>query len=167
MMKTKDLKKGKYKASQKKTVFLTGIGGFIASHTVEHIIKNTDWNIIGVDSFRHKGDPLRVTDIETFDPKRITIHHADLSAPLGERLEARIGRPDYIISMASESHVDRSIEYPVPFIQNNVNLRFRGLPNPDSFTKNGRQSFLPILILLPKPPRKPSRFLIGGHTVFP
>ena len=121
-MKTKDLKKGKYKASQKKTVFLTGIGGFIASHTVEHIIKNTDWNIIGVDSFRHKGDPLRVTDIETFDPKRITIHHADLSAPLGERLEARIGRPDYIISMASESHVDRSIEYPVPFIQNNVNL---------------------------------------------
>ena len=63
MMKTKDLKKGKYKASQKKTVFLTGIGGFIASHTVEHIIKNTDWNIIGVDSFRHKGDPLRVTDI--------------------------------------------------------------------------------------------------------
>lgn len=100
-------------------VLVTGSAGFIGSHFVEHVLENTDWEVIGLDSFRHRGDPLRVHD--GLPSVRYRVHCADLSAPLG-RLERKIGEVDYIVNFASESHVDRSITDPVPFVQNNVNL---------------------------------------------
>lgn len=100
-------------------VLLTGIAGFIGSHTAEHLQANTDWDIIGLASFRHRGDALR---IDGMDPERVTIHHADLTGPISERMAERIGPIDYIINMAAESHVDRSISEPRPFIENNVAL---------------------------------------------
>src|SRR4030095_10361585 len=65
------------------------------------------------------GDPLRVS--AHLDPSRYEVYGCDLTAPLG-RLERMIGDVDYILHFASESHVDRSITDPVPFVQNNVNL---------------------------------------------
>jgi len=43
-----------------KRVILTGIGGFIGAHCLEYFLKNTDWEILGIDSFRHKGVLRRV-----------------------------------------------------------------------------------------------------------
>jgi len=104
-----------------KTVLLTGSAGFIGSHTAQHFLENTDWTVIGLDSFRHKGDSLRVTDLN-YDWSRFRTYNCDLAAPISDRLAKQIGPVDHIINMASESHVDRSIEEPVPFVQNNVNL---------------------------------------------
>jgi dTDP-glucose 4,6-dehydratase len=98
-------------------VLLTGIAGFAGSHIVEHLQANTDWQIIGLASFRHRGDALRT---DPFDPSRTTILHADLTAPISDRLAERIGDIDLIINAAAESHVDRSISDPRPFIENNV-----------------------------------------------
>jgi dTDP-glucose 4,6-dehydratase len=53
---------------------------------------------------------------------RVTILTHDLVAPFTEQTKRRIGDVDYIINVASESHVERSIIDPVPFVQNNVNL---------------------------------------------
>lgn len=100
-------------------LLLTGIAGFIGSHIVEHIQANTDWEIVGLASFRHRGDPLR---IEAFDSKRVSILHADLTAPVSRRLVETIGPVDFIINAAADSHVDRSITDPQPFIENNVSL---------------------------------------------
>lgn len=107
-----------------KTLLLTGIGGFIGSHTMEHILDNTDWNIVGIDSFRHKGLTDRITDSRYYElcKERVTIITHDLIAPISSIMVDSIGPVDYIINMASESHVDRSIENPVPFIRNNVDL---------------------------------------------
>ncbi len=99
-------------------VLVTGSAGFIGSHFVEHVLCNTDWDVVGLDSFRHRGDPCRVDHL---DPSRYSVFTADLSAPLG-RLLGRIGYVDYCVNFASESHVDRSITDPVPFVQNNVNI---------------------------------------------
>lgn len=101
------------------TVLMTGVAGFIGSHTVEHFLANTDWDIIGLASFRHSGDPLR---LDVFDLDRVKIHRADLTASISPRLAERIGHVDYILNLAAESHVDRSIEDPRPFIENNVSL---------------------------------------------
>lgn len=108
----------------KKRVLITGISGFIGSHFVDHFLDKTDWDIVGIDSFRHKGVSERITDSEYYqrNKERVTIYTHDLIAPLSDILKERIGRVDYIINMASESHVDRSITDPVPFTKNNVDL---------------------------------------------
>jgi dTDP-glucose 4,6-dehydratase len=104
-----------------KTLLLTGIAGFAGSHALEHVLQNTDWNIVGLTTFRHRGDPLRL-DIDSYDPNRIRIHFCDLNSDISHRLVERIGPVDYIWNLASESHVDRSITDPRPFIENNVRL---------------------------------------------
>lgn len=100
-------------------VLLTGIAGFIGSHVAEHLQANTDWEIVGLASFRHRGDSER---FESLDPKRFTIHYAELRSDLSPVLIDRIGRVDYVLNLASESHVDRSIADPRPFVENNVSL---------------------------------------------
>lgn len=108
-----------------KRLLLTGIGGSIGIHTFAHIMHNTDWHVIGVDSFRHKGwcDRVGVTLKDHPDwSKRLTIITHDLVAPFSERTKKRIGHVDYIISMASLSDVEASITDPVTTIHNNVML---------------------------------------------
>lgn len=103
-------------------VLLTGGAGFIGSHTVEHLLKNTDWEIVVLDGLSHAGDINRLTDIECYDPLRVTVLWHDLRAPIHRRLDDRIGHIDYVLNIASESHVDRSISDPVTFINSNVQL---------------------------------------------
>jgi len=101
-----------------KKVLITGSAGFVGAHMVDHILANTDWHIIGIDSFKHRGDSLRIYQ----DAERYKIFTHDLNAPISDRMIEKIGDIDYIINNASDSHVDRSIDDPVPFVQNNVNI---------------------------------------------
>lgn len=109
----------------KTKVLLTGIGGFAGSHILSHILINTDWDVVGVASWKHKGTPERVEEVlrgNSTWKNRVDIITHDLESPFTETTKKRIGYCDYILNVASESHVDRSITDPVPFIQNNVNL---------------------------------------------
>lgn len=103
-----------------KTILVTGSAGFVGSHFVEHILAKTDWKIVGLDSFRHRGDATRVQ--RNMDPERYRVIYHDLNAPISIRTFGEIGKIDFIANFASESHVDRSIDDPVPFVQNNTNL---------------------------------------------
>jgi dTDP-glucose 4,6-dehydratase len=105
-----------------KRVLITGVAGFIGSHTLEHILINTDWEVVGIASWKHKGIPERIQETVEAYKDRVTIITHDLESPLTELTIKRIGHIDYILNIASESHVDRSIDTPVPFIENNVSL---------------------------------------------
>lgn len=105
-----------------KRALITGGLGFIGSHTLEHYLINTDWHIVVLDSLRHAGRVERVTGIDGYDPDRVTLLWHDLRAPLHKMLRENIGPVNYIVNMASDSHVDRSITDPVDFVQNNVSL---------------------------------------------
>lgn len=106
-------------------VLLTGAGGFIGHHVLEHILVNTGWDITATDSFRHKGKTDRIAEVlagrDGWAGRMDLITH-DLAAPFTLATLDRMGTVDYIIAMASESHVDRSIADPVPFVRNNVNV---------------------------------------------
>jgi dTDP-glucose 4,6-dehydratase len=109
----------------KKRVLLTGIGGGIASHFMAHIFHNTDWEIVGIDSFKHRGWTDRVSEVIKYHDgwsDRLTVYTHDLTAPFSELLKKKIGHIDYIISMASLSDVEASIQNPIPFCENNLKL---------------------------------------------
>src|SRR3990167_1524496 len=108
-----------------KKVLLTGIGSSIGAHFFAHLCHNTDWHIVGIDSFRHKGLNDRVSHMFKEHPEwreRVTIFTHDLTSPLSEILKKRIGHIDYIINMASLSDVFDSIQHPAEFIMNNTAL---------------------------------------------
>ena len=107
-------------------VLLSGAGGFVGHHTMAHILETTDWELVVTDSFRHKGLTSRINgvlgELLSSAKSRISLVTHDLTVPIDAILERQIGKIDAIISMASESHVDRSIETPRPFIENNIGI---------------------------------------------
>lgn len=107
-----------------KRVLLSGISGSIGTHTMIHIFHNTDWEIVGIATYRHKGLADRITEMLREHPEywsRLTLITHDLTQPFSKKLKKQIGHIDYIINMASLSDVEASIQEPVPFVQNNVN----------------------------------------------
>lgn len=108
-----------------KRVLLTGIGGSIGCHFMAHLFHNTDWEIVGVDSFRHKGWFDRVEYMlrnhDDWRPRLKIVTH-DLTTPFSPIKEKEIGHIDIIISMAALSDVEASIHEPQHYIRNNIDL---------------------------------------------
>lgn len=102
---------------------ITGVGGAIGVHMWAHIMENTDWDVVGIDSYNHKGYFDRMTALGYSQwRKRTTLLRHDLTAPLTDRQIEKIGDIDYVINLASLSDVQASIDDPVPFVRNNVEL---------------------------------------------
>lgn len=107
-----------------KRICLSGAGGFIGSHMLSHILVNTDWEVVCLDSWNHKGISERISESKHYQNNlhRVKVYTHDLNAPISHVLQNKIGRIHYIVNFASASHVDRSITDPVPFVKNNVNI---------------------------------------------
>lgn len=113
-------------------LLLTGAGGFAGHHFLEHALACTDWDIVATDSFRHRGTTDRIAQVIKGEPawysgvpwsRRVQVLQHDLRAPFSEQalhLAGGHGDLEYIIAMASQSHVDTSITDPVPFTENNM-----------------------------------------------
>lgn len=100
---------------------ITGGCGFLGHHLVEHVLKHTDWEVVIVDRLSYASAGFdRLRDIEAFDESRVTVLAADLTSDWGAGLAKEVGEVDWIFHLAAETHVDRSIVDPVPFIRANV-----------------------------------------------
>jgi dTDP-glucose 4,6-dehydratase len=105
-----------------KTILITGGAGFIAHHVIEEILNKTDWNVISLDRLDFSGNLNRLQDVVGVrrDKGRVKIVHHDLKAPLNSQIISSIGKLNYIAHLAAGSHVDRSIDYPMEFVMDNV-----------------------------------------------
>ena len=110
-------------------IIITGGCGFIGHHFVEHIFKNTDWEIIIFDKLSYASNGFeRLRDTDTLNNSRVKVFTNDLTNPLPEGIIKEIGlNIDYIVHMAAETHVDNSIKDPKLFIDNNIYSTFNML----------------------------------------
>ncbi len=107
-----------------KRVLITGGAGFIAHHLVETILLQTDWEIVSLDRLDFSGNLNRLHDIlqkhDSETKKRVKVIFHDLKAEINPQTESLIGEIDTILHLAAGSHVDRSIDYPMEFVMDNV-----------------------------------------------
>jgi dTDP-glucose 4,6-dehydratase len=109
-------------------ILITGGAGFIGSHLVNHILVNTDWEVVILDKLTYASNGFdRLRDINCFDDKRVHIFAADFTQEIKDGLLSEIGKIDYIVHMGAETHVDNSIGNAEPFVISNVVGTFRML----------------------------------------
>jgi len=101
-----------------KTIIVTGGAGFIGSAVVRRLIRTTDWRVVNVDCLTYAGNPEAVAEVAE-DPRYVFEQVDVCDAPGVTAVFAR-HRPDGVIHLAAESHVDRSIAGPAAFIQTNI-----------------------------------------------
>ena len=105
-----------------KRLLLTGGCGFIGHHTIQHFMEETDWDIVVLDRLSYAGNQNFITDIDTYEDwkHRLYFVYHDFRSPFSEQTKNLIGPIDYLVHMGAESHVDRSIDDPMPFAESNV-----------------------------------------------
>lgn len=111
-------------------LLLTGASGFVGSTVLAHILANTDWHVTCPVSYRHHGDGARINAIIDNQPEaraRVDVIPHDLGLPITRLMADAFGPVDYVWHIASESHVDRSLSDPVPFVRNNIELQLNML----------------------------------------
>ncbi|MBS1261935.1 MAG: dTDP-glucose 4,6-dehydratase [Calditrichaeota bacterium] len=100
-------------------VLITGGAGFIGANLVHYLLRERpEWDVVNVDALTYAGNLENLAGVE--DNPRYTFVHADIADK--ERMRAVFAehRPDAILHLAAESHVDRSILDSTPFIRTNV-----------------------------------------------
>ncbi|MHC6382327.1 dTDP-glucose 4,6-dehydratase [Escherichia coli] len=99
-------------------ILVTGGAGFIGSAVVRHIIENTRDEVRVVDCLTYAGN------LESLEPvagsERYSFSQTDITDAAAVAAQFSGFRPDIVMHLAAESHVDRSIDGPAAFIQTNV-----------------------------------------------
>lgn len=99
-------------------LLVTGGAGFIGSAVIRYLIGHTDAQVVNVDKLTYAGNLESLADVS--GDARYAFEHADIcDAQQIERI-FRDHQPDAVMHLAAESHVDRSIEGPAPFIDTNI-----------------------------------------------
>ena len=99
-------------------LLVTGGAGFIGSAVIRYLIGETDAQIVNVDKLTYAATPEALEDCAT--SPRYTHIRADIADAAAMRDVFETHRPDAVMHLAAESHVDRSIDGPAAFLETNV-----------------------------------------------
>lgn len=99
-------------------ILITGGAGFIGSAVIRHIIKNTNDSVINLDKLTYAGNLESLNSVANND--RYVFEQVDICNRTELDRVFKTHKPDAVMHLAAESHVDRSITGPAEFIQTNI-----------------------------------------------
>lgn len=105
-----------------KTLLVTGGAGFIGSAVVRQALADSQWRVVNVDKLAYSGNLDSLKDIASHP--RYEFIQADIADAPAMASIFQASQPDAVMHLAAESHVDRSIDSPAPFIEANINGTF-------------------------------------------
>src|ERR1700722_15904061 len=100
------------------TLLITGGAGFIGSNLVRHALDHSSDRIVVVDKLTYAGNLLNLE--QPLRDRRVTFVHADIADRSAMARVFLDARPGAVLNLAAETHVDRSIDGPRPFIDTNI-----------------------------------------------
>jgi dTDP-glucose 4,6-dehydratase len=103
-------------------LLITGGAGFIGSAVVRHCLRHSDHSVVNLDKLTYAAslDSLK----EVLPNPRYAFEQVDICDAEGVKRVFARHDPDAVLHLAAESHVDRSIDGPKPFIETNINGTF-------------------------------------------
>ena len=101
-----------------KNILVTGGAGFIGSAVIRYLINETNSNVLNIDKLTYAGN-LESLETVSNNP-RYQFLHADICDKVAMTKAFDDFEPDIVMHLAAESHVDRSIDGPMDFIQTNI-----------------------------------------------
>lgn len=99
-------------------IMVTGGAGFIGSAVVRHLLNDTAHEVVNVDALTYAGNLESLATVAHHP--RYAFEQADIADRAAMDRVLAEHRPDAIMHLAAESHVDRSIDGPSAFIQTNI-----------------------------------------------
>ncbi|MGL4610753.1 MAG: dTDP-glucose 4,6-dehydratase [Trueperaceae bacterium] len=101
-----------------KTLLVTGGAGFIGSALIRYALANTDYHVVNMDKLTYAGNLESLPGLG--ENSRYTFEQVDICDKTNVERVFQYHQPDAVLHLAAESHVDRSIDGPLAFIQTNV-----------------------------------------------